>query len=144
MDFPEGGMQLILNRDLTEIPRIVSATRAYFSEAHIPDSLAPAVDLATEELFVNIVRHGSGRDDKIRLQMEATADGVAVTLIDPGSEPFDPRELPPVDINAPLAQREPGGLGIHLVKQLVSDLDYEYRDDSGKISFRVYNGGCDV
>jgi anti-sigma regulatory factor (Ser/Thr protein kinase) len=137
-------MQLNLDRDVTELARIVSATRAYFCEAHIPDRLAPAVDLATEELFVNIVRHGGNGNGKIRLQMEATGDGVAVTLIDPGGVPFDPREAPPVDITAPLERREPGGLGIHLVKQLVSDLDYEYRDNTGTIRFRVKDRGRDV
>lgn len=137
-------MQLILDRDVAEIARIVSATRDYFSRARIPASLAPAVDLATEELFVNIVRHSRGGEGKIRLQMEATGDGVTVTLIDPGSKPFDPRESPPVDIAAPLEQREPGGLGIHLVKQVVSDLDYEYRGDTGRISFQVHDRGRDV
>ena len=137
-------MQLILDRDVTELARIVSATRAYFCEARIPERLAPAVDLATEELFVNILRHGGGGNGKIRLQVEATDDGVAVTVTDPGGAPFDPREAPPVDIGAPLEQREPGGLGIHLVKQLVSALEYEYRDNTGTIRFRVNDRGRDV
>ena len=137
-------MLLTLNRDVTEIGRIVAATRAYFAEAQIPDSLAPTVDLATEELFVNIVRHGGEGSGDIELQMQAIDDGVSVTLIDVGGEPFDPREAPPVDIAAPLEQREPGGLGIHLVRQLVSDLDYEYRDGTGIISFSAHSRGRDV
>lgn len=130
-------MQLTLERDVAELDRIVAATRAYFLEADIPGSLAPTVDLATEELFVNIVVHGGSGSDKIRLEMQATDDGVAVTLTDPGGRPFDPRDLPDVDMNAPIEQREPGGLGIHLVKQLVSELNYEYCNGTGTVSFRA-------
>ena len=136
-------MQLTLERDVAELDRIVAATRAYFSEADIPGSLAPAVDLATEELFVNIVRYGAG-SSKIELEMQATAEGVEVSLSDPGGEPFDPRDLPDVDISAPIEQREPGGLGIHLVKRMVSELNYEYRDGIGTVSFMAINRGNDV
>jgi len=45
-----------------------------------------------------------------------------------GFHPFDLSEAAPVDIHLPLAQRKVGGLGLHLVRNLVDELRYEYDD----------------
>ena len=44
--------------------------------------------------------------------------------------PFDPRHLPEPDLSLPLEQRRAGGMGVHLVLQMVDHLDY--RSDGGK------------
>lgn len=128
-------MKLSLARDVAELDRIVAATRAYFAEHHIPQSLAYTVDLATEELFVNILRHGGGERDPVLLEMCATEDGVAVTLSATSPLPFDPRDAPEVDTRLGLQERRPGGLGLHLVKTVVSSLDYQYQDRESRIRF---------
>lgn len=128
-------MKLSLARDIAELERIVAATRAYFVEQHIPDSLAYTVDLATEELFVNIVRHGGAEDDPILLEMSPTQNGVAVTLSARSPLPFDPRDESEVDTRLPVQEREPGGLGLHLVRRVVSSLEYQYRDRESRIRF---------
>ncbi|GHD36015.1 ATP-binding protein [Halioglobus pacificus] len=137
-------MQISLERDINEIDRIVAATRAYFQDQQLPDSLVPTVDLATEELFVNMVRHGQAGDARIVLEMAPTEGGVAVTLIDTSSDPFDPRNVPDVDTQAPLNKREPGGLGLYLVNLLVSDIDYEFRDGTSRVTFHARTGERDV
>ena len=128
-------MEILLARDVAELDRIVAATRAYFAEQHIPECLAYTVDLATEELFVNILRHGGREREPIRLEMHAMEDGVAVTLSAICPEPFDPREVAEVDTQLGVNERQPGGLGLHLVKRVVTSLDYQYRDRESRISF---------
>jgi anti-sigma regulatory factor (Ser/Thr protein kinase) len=44
-------------------------------------------------------------------------------------------EAPPVDVRMPLEQRSIGGLGIHLVRSLMDEL--EYRREEGKNLFRM-------
>jgi anti-sigma regulatory factor (Ser/Thr protein kinase) len=55
-------------------------------------------------------------------------------LIDTGVDPFDPASLDTVNVDAPLEERVPGGLGIHLVRALVDDLAYAYADREMKVT----------
>ena len=52
---------------------------------------------------------------------------------DPGT-PFDPTKHDSVDIDQPIGERTPGGLGIHLVKKMMDEVIYEYADRSCKIT----------
>ena len=61
------------------------------------------------------------------------SNGLSVTLVDYQRPPFDPTvEGPDVDVDAPAGDRQEGGLGIHLVKQMVDSIDYRYEDADGR------------
>ena len=128
-------MKLALLRDLTEISRIVQATRAFFASEQLPSSLAYTVDLATEELFVNMIKYNTCSREPITLELLPHPSGIAVSLTDRSPDPFDPRAAAPADTGASLQERQPGGLGLHLVSSMVDTIDFEYRDGYSKVSF---------
>ena len=74
-------------------------------------------------------------DADILIEIESQGDGVRVSLTDFDVERFDPHDAPSVDVNAPLAEREPGGLGLYLVMKMADAIHYEYRDRVSKITF---------
>ncbi|WP_157976766.1 ATP-binding protein [Parahaliea mediterranea] len=137
-------MKLSLRRELGEIERIVAARRALFAASNLPASLAYPVDLATEELFVNMLRHNPQGRGPIALELEAMAGGVRVSLADTDAEPFDPASVPPVDTALPLSERQVGGLGLHLVRQLVGAVHYHHRDRCNTLSFMAREEPADV
>ena len=72
-----------------------------------------AVEMAVDEACANIIEHaygGEGRGD-IECTCQIDADELTVTLRDDGS-PFDPSRVPEPDVNAPLEERDEGGLGL--------------------------------
>jgi anti-sigma regulatory factor (Ser/Thr protein kinase) len=87
------------------------------------------VQVALDEILSNVVRHGgAGRDDAVIEVTFALADGsLQVTVVDDGPE-LDPLTLPAPDTTSPLDARQPGGLGVYLVKQLMDRVDYVRRD----------------
>jgi phosphoserine phosphatase RsbU/P len=103
----------------------------------IDPSLRRPVEFTVEELFTNMVKYSHGGGE-VQLSLLPIPDGVEATLIDEGVEPFDPTSVPEVDVELPLAERQPGRLGIHLVKRLVDRIDYAYRADrrQSRITFR--------
>ena len=93
-------------------------------------SLDPSIEydakFALEELFTNIVKYGAKSDTAVTVGLDLHPDRLIIALTDPDSEFFDIRRTAEVRVDAPLAERRPGGLGIHLVKKLMDDIDYEY------------------
>ena len=70
-----------------------------------------------------------------RVRLDIDADSVAAEVIDNG-RPFDPTSAPPPDLSLPLEQRPPGGLGIHLMRELMDGLDYRRSGDSNILRLR--------
>ena len=128
-------MQQEFGRSLDELRNIVGFTDDFFAQSEIDQSVRYIVDLCVEELFVNMVTYDTETNADILVEMSPHEHGIEVSLTDFGVERFDPREAAPVDINAPLDQRTPGGLGLYLVLKMVNSIHYEYRNRNSKITF---------
>ncbi len=125
------------NRSFDELKNIVTMTEALFREEGLQAGLRNVVDLATEELFVNMVTYNTESDEDILIQMMSHERGIEVSLTDYDVDRFDPTAAGKVDINAPLDKRTPGGLGLYLVMKMVDSIHYEYRNRQSKITFIV-------
>jgi serine/threonine-protein kinase RsbW len=128
-------MQRKFSRSFDELKEIVAFTEGFFTEAGIDPSLRFIVDLCVEELFVNMVTYDTETQEDILLEMHPHDLGVKVSMTDYGVERFDPRDGPAVDVDAPLEERDPGGLGLYLVLKMVDSIHYEYRNRTSKITF---------
>ncbi len=60
-----------------------------------------------------------------------------VSLVDFDVERFDPTVAGQVNVEAPLEDREPGGLGIFLVLKMVDAINYDYHDRQSRTTFHV-------
>lgn len=124
-------------RSFAELSRIVGDTEKFFASEGIDPSLRTAVDLCIEELFVNMVNYNTETQALILLEMQALEQGVQVSLTDFDVERFDPTQAGDVDIDAPVAERVPGGLGLYLVLKMVDSIHYEYSNRQSRITFTI-------
>ncbi|HET6564559.1 MAG TPA: ATP-binding protein [Xanthomonadales bacterium] len=131
-------------RSFEEISRIVGDTEQFFASQGVDASLRTAVDLCIEELFVNMVNYNTETEALILLEMQALPQGVQVSLTDFDVERFDPTEAEDVDIDAPVSERVPGGLGLYLVLKMVDSIHYEYANRQSKITFTIKVVGQNV
>ena len=95
-------------------------------------------DLIAEELLTNVVRAAEERGGDIRLSLacELTPTEIVITVRDNGP-PFDPlaRAIPRLD--ADIAERDVGGLGIHIVRELAGACSYVRVADSNNLEIRL-------
>jgi serine/threonine-protein kinase RsbW len=127
---------MTLKRSIDELPVIVAATDQFFAARQLDAAIRVAVDLAIEELFVNMVKYNRGTDRKIQLRMQAADDALEVSLTDYDVAPFDPTQVPALDVDAPVEQRKPNGMGLYLVSKMVDSVRYEYHDRESVVTFR--------
>ena len=120
---------LTFDGDLREVERLASEVEWFCQENELVSDVEFDLNLALEELFVNVLRHGGcqGVKDAVRVRLELLKDGVRAEFSDCGRE-FDPATAPAPDLEGPLAGRPIGGLGLHLVKHTMSDLQYRRAD----------------
>jgi anti-sigma regulatory factor (Ser/Thr protein kinase) len=92
--------------------------------------------IAMDELYANIVHYAYPSGDGWVELRGSVEDGVAtLKLIDAGT-PFDPLAKPDPDVTLPGEEREIGGLGIYLVKNLVDEVEYSYSDGCNQLTLR--------
>jgi phosphoserine phosphatase len=132
------GEQRAFARSFASLQDIFAFTADFCARHGVATAIVPTIDLAAEELFTNMVKYGAGGRAEIRIDMAAIPGGVEVALTDYDVEPFDVLQAPTPDVGLPIEQRKPGGLGIHLIRQMLDRIDYDYSRDErrSRISFR--------
>jgi len=131
-------------RSFEEIQKIVVDTEQFFAQKNIAESLRMKVDLSLEELFVNMVTYNTETTCDIVIEMRAIDNGIEVSLTDCNVDRFDPTGSGKVDVDAPLADRTPGGLGLYLVLKMADSINYEYHGRTSKITFTNKVAEADV
>ena len=93
------------------------------------------VNLVLEELILNIMDYGQdGEDPDISLEIESEDNSISIELSDRG-RPFDPlTEAPEPDLTASVGERRVGGLGVHLTKTLMDDVQYTHEGGRNRLS----------
>ena len=118
-------MEIVLTNQLGEQQRFLSALETFAREHHLSDSVRQAADVALEEHLTNVRRYGY--DDALRHEitvlLEIEGEFLAVQVKDDG-RPFDPMQKPNVDTSVPLEQKPMGGLGIHLIREFMDQVQY--------------------
>ncbi len=96
------------------------------------------IDVAIDELFGNIAKYaydpGTG-PATVRVEMKEAPREVVITFLDHG-QPYDPLAKEDPDVTLSAEEREPGGLGVFLVKNTMDDVSYEYRDGQNILRIR--------
>jgi sigma-B regulation protein RsbU (phosphoserine phosphatase) len=138
-------MQRDFPRHLDSLTPLYEFAEEILAANDIAEGMRFPIHLAMEELFVNMVKYNPGVSTEIQVTVTPNgSNGVRVSLIDDGGVEFDVTATRPVDINAPLEERKPGGLGIHLIQNLVDTLEYEYQQGRGKVIFTKGSRNEDV
>lgn len=132
MSLPESQL-LTLTNDLAEIPRLAEAVER-FVEPFAPsmkDTLA--LQLALEETVTNIINHGYRTEPfgtrNFTVELSAPESGRIRMVITDDASAYDPLARPEVNLDLPIEERAIGGLGVHLVKNLMQHSSYERRGD---------------
>jgi anti-sigma regulatory factor (Ser/Thr protein kinase) len=100
----------------------------FFASEKIDERHRYAVDFALEEIFTNMVKYNPDGKHDVSINLDKLGDRLRITLTDFDVEPFDVSKAEEPRIDVPLEERDVGGLGLHLTRKMMDDVDYEYVD----------------
>jgi len=121
-------------KDLASLESIDTFIRSFAADHSLDDEMIFTLNFVIEEIFTNMVKYQAVSGNDVSVGISREDDILSIRLVDFGVEYFDPTSKAPVDVNKPLEERRPGGLGVHLVKMYVDDFRYEYADDNSIIT----------
>ena len=130
--------QIKVDAAVEQLAAVLEFVHQQFAEDSCSPRWLMQLDLALEELFVNIANYAYAPETgtaTISAGMLPDAQTLEVTLIDSGT-PYDPLARKDPNVNIPLQDRVPGGLGIFLAKKNTDALQYAYRDGCNVLTFR--------
>lgn len=119
---------------LVDLGELLDFTDSYCHQVGIHEDDRFALKLAIEEVSTNIITHGYGKREPgpIELQLCTDAEAISVRIID-RAQPFDPVAAPVPDLAAGWEERQVGGLGWHLVRELMDSVNYRYDPTLGNV-----------
>jgi anti-sigma regulatory factor (Ser/Thr protein kinase) len=136
------GERLTIRSDLSELERLFAFIDDFCAGAGVPNTIKYKLFLIIEELAVNVMTHGYGgrADGLIDIGLGYSAGQVEIRMEDEAVS-FDPlQNAPAAVIDASVEDRPIGGLGVHLVKTLVSSIEYASANGRNRVRALVGEG----
>lgn len=122
-------LNLQIKNNLSELKIVAQAFDNFKNFHHLPVKVSNAIDLALDEILNNIILYGYQDQDRhiIDIHISLEKDYIILEIEDDGKE-FNPLETPKPDIESPINKRPVGGLGIHLTRNLMDEINYSYEN----------------
>ena len=128
---PRAATAIAVANQLAELQRVSHIVEEFGARHGVPAPAVFEISLALDEILTNVIAYAydDHQDHVIAVRLAIADDGLTVEVEDDG-RPFNPLEVPAADVTQPVENRPVGGLGVHLVRRVMSGL--EYRRERGK------------
>ena len=117
--------ELRMESRLEAMRDVVTLVEQFGADNALPQAVLNDVNVALDEAVSNIIAYGyeAGSVGEILIRLDYARGEVQVEVED-GGRAFDPLQVPAPDLTAPLRERKIGGLGVHLMRNLMDGLAY--------------------
>jgi serine/threonine-protein kinase RsbW len=118
------------------VPRLVAFVVSRAKRSVTPEKAA-RLELAVEEWVANVCHHAySEAGGTISVSIREERERFLVEICDEGIS-FDPTLAGLPDVTAPLDEREPGGLGVLLMRRMLDDIRYRRVGKQNIVTFAI-------
>ena len=128
---------IVLPNDVKVVPQLTDFVTEACEAVGFDEMTTMQMNVAIEEAVVNVMNYAYPQGEHGDVTIETATNGLRLkfTIIDSG-KPFDPTVQAEVDTTLPASQRSIGGLGIHLVRQIMDSINYERVNNLNVLTLR--------
>ena len=128
---------LTLTNNIQELDRLEPFLNNFFERNNLDFSLLPNVNLALEEALANVIMYAypEGTQGEVTLSTKVLDDVICLEISDKGI-PFNPLQQQEANLNVSLEERQIGGLGIHLIKEILDSMEYAHEEGRNVLRMR--------
>ena len=118
--------KLVIKNEISEISKLAIFIEELGEELNLTPDLVFNLNLVLEEAVSNVILYAypEGETQEISLSVNLTDNNLVFLLTDSGKE-FDPTQAPDADVTLSAEEREIGGLGIFLIRQIMNKVEYQ-------------------
>ena len=128
---------ILLRNETAELARLSAFISEFCEREELPPDFDMALNLVAEEAFMNVVMHGFEGQGAHTISFTLAREGSVVSLaVEDEAKAFDPLQVPEFDPATPIEKRRAGGLGVHLLRNLMNELHYERVDGKNRLIMR--------
>jgi anti-sigma regulatory factor (Ser/Thr protein kinase) len=127
--------ELAVPNRIEEVERVSDLLDEFGAKHGLAKDDLTDMQVALDEAFANIVNsaYSDGDPHEIHICL-AVGRGTLRAVIEDDGMPFDPLAVAAPDLSLPLHERPVGGLGIHFIKSLMSDVKYKRIGDRNRLT----------
>jgi serine/threonine-protein kinase RsbW len=119
-------LSLEFTNDLDELENLRRNVENFCKANGLPRKNAFELNLVIDEVFTNIVSYGFNDNKKHRIKIDfRIIDGELTVQVEDDGVPFDPTTAPKTDLCCSIEDRKIGGIGLHLINQIMSRVIYK-------------------
>ena len=129
-------LELKVTNRLEEIDRVNKRFNDFARQQGVPEADRRRLNLVFDELLNNIISYGFEDETEHQIAIEVVVTGarLQVTITDDG-RPFNPfRQVTPPYAELSIDERPIGGLGVHLVRNVMDSVSYERHSGSNVVT----------
>ena len=121
---------LKLKNDMAELDKIHRFIEKLGRKLRLSKKYIVETNIALEEVVTNIIAYAykDCRDQFIKISVIPPANGALVLRVEDNGRPFNPLKVKEPELIYDIENCDIGGLGIHLVRKLMDDVSYDYRE----------------
>ena len=118
--------EIRIKNKITELEKISQFVEEICEELGLSMEMQMNLNLVMEEMVTNVIFYAYPQDEEADIELLAKSDGKELTFVlsDQGKE-FDPTAKEDADLDVNPAERELGGMGIFIVKNIMNKVTYQ-------------------
>ena len=127
--------KLVIKNEISEIGKLATFIEELGEELVLTPDLMFNLNLALEEAVTNVILYAYPKEEQKDIFISANmSDNILIFVLTDSGKEFDPTKVPDADITLSAEEREIGGLGIFLIRQIMDTVEYQRIDGKNVLS----------
>ena len=127
--------KLVLKNEIFEINKLAVFIKELGEELDLASDWVFNLNLVLEEAVSNVILYGYPKEKQQEIVLTANkSDKILIFVLSDTGKEFDPTQAPDADVTLSAEERQIGGLGIFLFRQIMDEVKYQRIDGKNTLT----------